>query len=100
MPQSKLSGPCSVNNCTLINKGFRRLTDHAWQKALTHKTLQQYSYLQKGQQICYPHYLNIVEPDHHESKEMQTAEHYSKKKHSIMSGNAFTIAFSIIINCN
>jgi hypothetical protein len=76
MPQSKLTGPCSVHNCTHEAQKFRRLTEHAWEKALTHGTLQQYPYLQHGQQLCYPfHYLAIVEPGRHESKEKQTAEH-------------------------
>ncbi|CAG8789343.1 22141_t:CDS:1, partial [Dentiscutata erythropus] len=37
------------------------LTKLAMKKATTYKTIQQYSYLRIGQQICYSHYMSIVE---------------------------------------
>ena len=88
MPQSKLTGPCSVHNCTQEAKNFCHLTEYAWKKALAHETLQQYPYLQTDQQLCYPfHYLAIVEPDHHELKEKQTAEHDISNEDSFIFGS-------------
>ncbi|CAG8716805.1 12465_t:CDS:2, partial [Gigaspora rosea] len=40
---------------------FRSLTKLAMKKATIHKTIQQYSYLRIGQQICHSHYMSIVE---------------------------------------
>lgn len=64
MPKKKVNiGPCSVHNCTKNSNDFRRLSDMAIRKASAAGTLQQYSYLQPGQQICLPHYMVIVEPN-------------------------------------
>jgi hypothetical protein len=52
----------------------RHLTQNAWQKASTDGTLQQYPYLQVGNQLCYQHYLAIVEAKRNKRKEIPTDE--------------------------
>jgi hypothetical protein len=69
MPNSKLTGPCSVENCVQDTNRFRRITPYAWEKASMHGILKQYPYLELGHQLCYHHYLAIIEPDRNESKE-------------------------------
>jgi hypothetical protein len=49
---------------------FRRLTEKALQKASKHGKLQQYPYLQVGNQLCFSHYLAIVEADRNEEKDI------------------------------
>jgi len=61
MPKSKLNGPCSVQGCTTNSSDFRRLTTKALEKTAALQTLMQYPYLQLHQEICYPHYMQIVE---------------------------------------
>jgi hypothetical protein len=61
MPNSKLNGPCSVQGCTNTSSEFRRLTKRALEQASALQTLTQYPYLQLQQEICYLHYMQIVE---------------------------------------
>jgi hypothetical protein len=63
MPKAKLQGPCAVQGCTNNSNDFRRLTKIAFEKASTRKTLAHYSSLQMHQQICFQHYMQIVEGD-------------------------------------
>jgi hypothetical protein len=63
MPHKKLSGPCNVLNCKNNGAKFRTFTKVAHRKAVEKDTYSKYNYLQIGQEICFPHYLSIVEPD-------------------------------------
>jgi hypothetical protein len=85
MPKKKVNiGPCSVHNCTKNSKDFRRLSDSAVRKASAAGTLQQYSYLQTGQQICLPHYMIIVEPNHGNKIVVESSE---SDNENVASGN-------------
>lgn len=64
----KNEGPCSIQNCSRNSTMFRKITSIAYKKAQTKGTLKQYDYLKIGQEICYSHYLDIVEPDRHLKK--------------------------------
>ncbi|CAG8570115.1 6087_t:CDS:1, partial [Gigaspora rosea] len=44
---------------------YRRITEYALRKAKEKGTFNQYNYLEVGKQLCYPHYLEIVEPNRH-----------------------------------
>jgi hypothetical protein len=50
-----------VQGCTNTSGDFRRLTKRALEQASAFQTLMQYPYLQQQQEICYPHYMQIVE---------------------------------------
>ncbi|CAG8804412.1 26100_t:CDS:1, partial [Racocetra persica] len=51
---------------------FRGITDYALKKAKEKGTFSQYSYLEIGKQLCYSHYLEIIEPDRHNVKKLPT----------------------------
>ncbi|CAG8698064.1 13657_t:CDS:2, partial [Funneliformis caledonium] len=42
---------------------YRGITNNALKKAKEKGTFNQYNYLEVGKQLCYFHYLNIIEPD-------------------------------------
>ncbi|CAG8813763.1 16763_t:CDS:1, partial [Cetraspora pellucida] len=43
---------------------YCRITEYVLRKAKEKGTYNQYNYLEVGKQLCYPHYLKIVEPNH------------------------------------
>jgi len=57
----------------------------AIEKASAAGTLQQYSYLQTGQQVCLPHYMVIVEPN----RVNKSIEFHESDNENIASGNTF-----------
>ena len=59
----KNKGPCSIQNCNRNSTLFRKITSIAYNKAQNKGILEQYGDLKIGQEICYSHYLDIVEPD-------------------------------------
>ncbi|CAG8507935.1 4757_t:CDS:1, partial [Racocetra persica] len=62
MPRQKINNrPCSIYNCDKYQANFRCLTQLAIRKAIVKQTIQQYPYLQIGQQVCHSHYMVIVE---------------------------------------
>nr|CAG8469001.1 14913_t:CDS:2 [Entrophospora candida] len=63
MPHKKLYGPCSVLNCENNSPKFRTFTKVAYRKAVEKGTYPKCNYLKIGQEICFSHYLSIVEPD-------------------------------------
>lgn len=56
-------GPCSIHNCNIESNQYRGITSYALRKAKEKGTFRQYNYLEIGKQLCYSHYLNIIEPD-------------------------------------
>ncbi|CAG8819944.1 15790_t:CDS:1, partial [Racocetra fulgida] len=48
-------------NCDKDSNIFQSLTKLVMKKATIYKTIQQYPYLRIGQQVCYSHYMSIVE---------------------------------------
>ena len=58
--QKTNNGPCSVHNCDKNSYSFRCLTKLAMNKALVKGIIQQYPYLQTGQQVCNAHYMAFV----------------------------------------
>ena|SRR5947209_8705615 len=74
MPHKKLSGPCNILNCENSSTKFRTFTNAAYRKAVEKDTYSKCNYLQVGQEICFSHYLSIVEPDR--------SVKYRKNKHS------------------
>ncbi|CAG8775805.1 7147_t:CDS:1, partial [Dentiscutata erythropus] len=44
---------------------YRGITEYALRKAKEKGTFNRYNYLEVGKQLCYPHYLDIVEPNYH-----------------------------------
>jgi hypothetical protein len=63
-------GPCSIHNCQINSNQYRGITTNALRKAKENGTFDQYNYLEFGKQLCYPHYLSIIEPDR--NKKLQT----------------------------
>ncbi|CAG8800275.1 16732_t:CDS:1, partial [Gigaspora rosea] len=53
---------------------FRKITSIAYNKAQNKGTLEQYGDLKIGQEICYSHYLDIVEPDRNTNKKKPLVE--------------------------
>ncbi|RIB02068.1 hypothetical protein C2G38_2228885 [Gigaspora rosea] len=70
-------GPCSINNCQIRPNQYHGITEYALRKAKEKGTFNQYNYLEVGKQLCYPHYLKIVEPDRHN-------EYNNKQDHIIV----------------
>ena len=74
-------GPCSIENCTYYNIAFRQITELAYQKCQETNMLATYPYLEKGKQLCHPHYCAIVEFKHNQNK------HKRKKKSKNQEGS-------------
>ncbi|CAG8498539.1 22276_t:CDS:2 [Racocetra persica] len=56
-------GSCFVCNCQIRPNQYHRITEYALRKAKEKETFNRYNYLEVGKQLCYPYYLEIVEPD-------------------------------------
>src|SRR6185437_1730054 len=65
MPPKKNHGPCSIPDCQTNSNQYRRITDCALTKIREKDIDNQYNYLEIEMQLCYPHYLSVVEPDRH-----------------------------------
>ncbi|CAG8833977.1 16276_t:CDS:1, partial [Cetraspora pellucida] len=59
-------------NCQINPKQYREITDNALRKAKEKGTFSQYNYLEIGKQLCYLHYLEIIELDRHNVKKSPT----------------------------
>ncbi|RHZ85463.1 hypothetical protein Glove_65g108 [Diversispora epigaea] len=70
-------GPCSIQNCNLKQNQYRQFTSLAYNKALKKGTYKMYPYLRVGQQLCYSHYLRIVEPDRNQSQKISESKNYT-----------------------
>ncbi|RHZ78194.1 hypothetical protein Glove_166g229 [Diversispora epigaea] len=70
-------GPCSVQNCNLPRDRYRQFTSLAYNKAQKKGTYKTYPYLKIGQQLCYLHYLRIVEPDRGQKSRTPELKNYS-----------------------
>ena len=70
-------GPCIVENCKNndpnTNK-FRTFTEDSKNKAIKHKTYEDYNYLKIGDQLCHPHYLSIVVPNRGNDKKRRSGD--------------------------
>src|SRR5688572_24525049 len=70
-------GPCKVENCKNndpnTNK-FRTFTEDSKNKAIKHKTYEDYNYLKIGDQLCHPHYLSIVVPNRGNDKKRRSGD--------------------------
>ena len=71
MPPKNL-GPCSIRDCQTNSNQYRRITENALTKAKAKGTFDQYNYLELEMQLCYPHYLSIVEPDRNDKRKLPT----------------------------
>jgi len=63
-------GPYSVHNYQINSNQYRGITTNALRKAKEKGIFNQYNYLEFEKQLCYPHYLSIIEPDR--NKKLQT----------------------------
>jgi hypothetical protein len=58
------NGPCKVKGCDKNDPDkykFKKFTEYAKRKAISADTFPNYNYLQIDDQLCYSHYLSIVE---------------------------------------
>src|SRR5437870_4224158 len=65
------NGPCKVRGCDKNDPDkykFKKFTEYAKKKAISADTFRNYNYLQINDQICYSHYLSIVEADRNRNK--------------------------------
>ncbi|CAG8565973.1 5467_t:CDS:1 [Cetraspora pellucida] len=72
MPPKKNIGPCSIRNCQSNSNQFCRITKYVLTKIKTKDILNQYNYLEIKMQLCFPHYLSIIEPDHNDRNKLPT----------------------------
>jgi hypothetical protein len=68
MPRPKLSGPCAVPNCSKYTPFYRTFTENACKTAQQEGTLLHFAYLQVGNQLCCPHYNDIVALSRHKKR--------------------------------
>ena len=61
MPRPKLSGPCAVPNCSKYTPFYRTFTENVQKEG----TSLHFAYLQVGNQLCCPHYNDIVAVNRH-----------------------------------
>src|SRR4051794_2764411 len=80
MPKAKNLGPCIIPDCTNAVK-FNKMTNYTIEKVKNKDLEEIYSFIKEGDQLCYIHYLEIVEPDRNDKKRKSTEElndEYSK----------------------
>src|SRR5437588_3952774 len=62
MPKQKNLGPCVISGCENAVK-FNKMTNYTIEKIRNKDSERKYDFIKEGDQLCYMHYLEIVEPD-------------------------------------
>lgn len=62
MPKPKNLGPCVLPGCE-NGIQFCKMTEYTIEKINKKDSENKYGFIKKGDQLCYKHYLDIVEPD-------------------------------------
>ncbi len=57
-------GSYLIHNCQIKSDQYRGITNNALKKVKEKGTFNQYNYLEVEKQLCYSHYLNIIESNH------------------------------------
>ncbi|RHZ53533.1 hypothetical protein Glove_441g50 [Diversispora epigaea] len=91
-------GSCSIQNCNLKQNQYRQFTSLAYNKALKKGTYKMYPYLRVGQQLCYSHYLRIVEPNRNQSQKISESKNYTFVEQVTMLTKVFKLTKALIPN--
>jgi hypothetical protein len=67
MPKAKNLGPCIISDCKNTVK-FNKMTSYTIEKISDKDSEKRYGFIKEGDQLCYTHYLEIVEPDRHDQQ--------------------------------
>ncbi|CAG8625625.1 4583_t:CDS:1, partial [Cetraspora pellucida] len=78
MPLQQNTGPCKIKDCNNNTNRYLKFTENAFQKSIEKNIFNNYSYLNINDQLCYIHYLEIVEPDRNNKRKSVNFE--DKKK--------------------
>ncbi|CAI2172699.1 2224_t:CDS:1, partial [Funneliformis geosporum] len=71
------NSPCKVKDCDKNDPKkykFRKFTQSSKAKTIKTNAYQNYSYLQIDNQLCFSHYLTIVEADRNKNKKRKLEE--------------------------
>ncbi|CAJ0854249.1 13040_t:CDS:1, partial [Entrophospora sp. SA101] len=68
MPKAKNLGPCIISDCKNTAVKFNKMTSYTIEKIRDKNSERQYDFIKEGDQLCYTHYMEIVEPDRHDKK--------------------------------
>jgi len=82
MPKPKNLGPCALPDCENTRKEFRKLTSYTIEKIQKKDFEQKYNFLKENDQLCYDHYLRIVEPDRNKRRKSDNCESYAEASSS------------------
>jgi hypothetical protein len=67
MPKAKNLGPCIIPDCKNAVK-FNKMTNYTIEKIRDKDSEKQYNFIKEGDQLCYTHYMKIVESDSHDKE--------------------------------
>ena len=65
MPKPKNLGPCIISGCKNAVK-FNKMTNYTIEKIRHKDSERQYDFIKEDDQLCYIHYMEIVEPDRYD----------------------------------
>jgi len=65
MPKPKNLGPCVISDCN-NSAPYRKLQTGTIEKIRSKDLENKYYFLEEGNQLCFKHYMKIVEPDRHD----------------------------------
>lgn len=65
MPKPKNLGPCVISDCN-NPAPYRKLQTGTIEKIRSKDLENKYYFLEEGNQLCFKHYMKIVEPDRHD----------------------------------
>ena len=73
MPKPKNHGPCIISGCDKPAP-YRKLQIGTMDKIRKKDLENEYYFLEEGNQLCYSHYMKIVEPDRHDKMKKKSSE--------------------------
>ena len=74
------NGPCKVKDCDKNDPNiykFRKFTQLSKEKAIKTNTYQNYNYLQINDQLCFSHYLSIVEANRRSKNKKRKSKEFN-----------------------
>ena len=85
MPKPKNLGPCMLSSCE-NGAPFCKMTEYTIEKIRRKDLENKYNFIKKDDQLCYKHYLDIVEPDRNDKSRKKSTESlnidYSRNLHT------------------
>lgn len=89
MPKPKNLGPCIISGCKNAVK-FNKMTNYTIEKIRHKDSERQYDFIKEGDQLCYTHYMEIVESDRHDKeKKRKSSESLNNENVRVMTDKSY-----------